>query len=437
MPRRDKKNRNLRPGEYQSKSGRYEYRYIDVDGKKKSVYSWRLVDTDKTPPKKKETKTLRQLENEIAVNLEKGVHGNGAGLATLNDEFDKWYGKITSLPPEKQRLKPSTLVAYKNTYNQHVRGGLGCKKVKEVSRMDLVDFYLKKITDEKLDYARIKNIHNALSKCFIRCEDDREIRFNPCVGALDKLKELVYVEEKKHKALTKREQDIFAEELANPKYRLLRPIFVFMLGTGCRASEAIGLTWDDVDFENNTVSINHQAAYLNLDGEGSKCVVTPCKTKSAVREIPMIESVRLCLLDTRQKQKEQGIECDQVLHDITGKLAKKEYSGFVFLNKVRHVYSNSSLDECIKRIVKKYNQREAAAAAEENRDPELLPQFSCHTLRHTFITRFAECESNIKLIQDIAGHSDFHTTMNIYNEIQEELRKEKLGSLAPRIKIWH
>jgi len=58
--RRDSKNRILRTGESQEADGRYKFRYIDANGKRKSVYSWRLVATDSIPAGKK---TMRLCES--------------------------------------------------------------------------------------------------------------------------------------------------------------------------------------------------------------------------------------------------------------------------------------------------------------------------------------------------------------------------------------
>ena len=66
--RRDSKNRILRTGESQEADGRYKYRYIDANGKRKSVYSWRLVATDSVPYGKKIMhlfETRRSLSTEI------------------------------------------------------------------------------------------------------------------------------------------------------------------------------------------------------------------------------------------------------------------------------------------------------------------------------------------------------------------------------------
>ena len=74
-------------------------------------------------------------------------------------------------------------------------------------------------------------------------------------------------------------------------------------------------------------------------------------------------------------------------------------------------------------------------AMAENREPELLPHFSAHTLRHTFCTRFCENETNLKVIQEIMGHADIATTMNIYNEATKEKKTESIVSLEGKVKI--
>ena len=76
-----------------------------------------------------------------------------------------------------------------------------------------------------------------------------------------------------------------------------------------------------------------------------------------------------------------------------------------------------------------------ADAKAEGREPELLPHFSCHHLRHTFCTRFCENETNLKVIQEIMGHADITTTMDIYNEATKDKKIESFAGLEGKIKI--
>ena len=72
----------------------------------------------------------------------------------------------------------------------------------------------------------------------------------------------------------------------------------------------------------------------------------------------------------------------------------------------------------------------------ENRDPIILPHFSCHIFRHTFASRFCENETNIKVIQEVMGHADVSTTMNIYAEARTEVKKESLENLARSLNVF-
>lgn len=71
----------------------------------------------------------------------------------------------------------------------------------------------------------------------------------------------------------------------------------------------------------------------------------------------------------------------------------------------------------------------------EGREPTLIRHFSAHNLRHTFCTRYCEVESNIKAIQEIMGHADIETTMNIYAEATKEVKKQSFANLEGKIKI--
>ena len=82
-----------------------------------------------------------------------------------------------------------------------------------------------------------------------------------------------------------------------------------------------------------------------------------------------------------------------------------------------------------------YNDMEEKRAKAEKREPELIPSFSAHNLRHTFCTRFCENETNIKVIQEVMGHKDVQTTLDIYAESTTEKKQEVINSLQGKIII--
>jgi len=83
VKRRDNKNRILRTGESQEADGRYKFRYIDANGKRKSVYSWRLVATDSIPAGKRDNAPLREQEKTINRDIDDSIVPDGGGMTVL------------------------------------------------------------------------------------------------------------------------------------------------------------------------------------------------------------------------------------------------------------------------------------------------------------------------------------------------------------------
>ena len=86
--------------------------------------------------------------------------------------------------------------------------------------------------------------------------------------------------------------------------------------------------------------------------------------------------------------------------------------------------------------MKKHNEEELVKAKSEQREPIVLPSFSCHTFRHTFCTRFCENETNVKVIQAVMGHADIKTTMAIYAEVTEATKRKSIENLSKNLKVF-
>ena len=107
-------------------------------------------------------------------------------------------------------------------------------------------------------------------------------------------------------------------------------------------------------------------------------------------------------------------------------------TNFIFTN----CFGSPHNPAAIKRIVDAHNAEEEVAAKKEKRESVIIPKFSCHIFRHTFASRFCENETNIKVIQEVMGHADVSTTMNIYAEVNDEVTKTAIENLAKNMNVF-
>ena len=417
--KRDKKGRILRPGERQREDGRYEYRYKDAQGNTRSIYSWKLVETDKLPAGKKWEASLREMEKKIQRDLEDGINGYAGARTPLNSFFEAYM-------ETKYELKQSTRTNYKYMYKKYVSEGLGQRSIGSIKYSDIKKFYIHLIKEVGFKPNSMEIIHTILHPVFAVAVRDGLIRTNPTEGVMTEIKKSHDWEKGKRHALTVAQQTAFVAYIAKSKqFAHWLPIFTVLLGTGCRVGEAVGLRWQDCDFEENVISVNHNLIYRVQDSGKCEYHVTTPKTRSGIRIIPMLSEVKNAL---------QG-EYDRQLREGFTKLEVDGYSGFIFQNQLGECLNPHAINRAIDRISKAYNREETERAAKENREPELLPHFSAHNLRHTFCTRFCENETNLKIIQEIMGHADISTTMNVYNEATREKKMESFANLEGKIRI--
>ena len=224
----------------------------------------------------------------------------------------------------------------------------------------------------------------------------------------------------KRKALTFAQQELFLNYIkTEPKYRHWYPVFFIMANTGMRVGELTGLRWRDIDFENGIISVNHTLVYYNHRDElGTYYSINTPKTEAGCREIPMIAGVREAFEMEQEYQQTLGI---QSIDRIDG------YDDFVFVNRYGKVQHQGTLNKAIKRIMRDCNDQ-ILLTHDLDTDPVLLPNFSCHNLRHTFATRLCESGINVKVIQDVLGHVDISTTMDIYVDVMNDTKKRELAN---------
>ena len=405
--RKDNKGRVLKEGEsYRKSDGLYMFRWTSRNGKRKAVYDATL-------------EGLRDKEEKIRRDLADGIRAVDENV-TVNDVFELWR-------KDKLGIKEHTLVNYVYMYNRFVRSSIGTTKVKDVRKSDVRHFYSDILRNRRMAINTLDTINNVLHQVFAVAVDDEYLRSNPMDGVYASIKAAFHYETPKRHALTIQQEMTFLDFIKDtPQYRHWLPIFTFLLGTGCRISETVGLCWSDVDFDNSLILIRHNLVYHQH--EAGKCYFTLStpKTAAGTRTVPLVDEVREALLQEREHQEEVGLTSQyeiEGLHD------------FIFLNRYGSPQNPQTVNRAIGRIVDAYNDRELERAAQEKREPFSLPAFSCHNLRHTFCTRLCEVETNLKIIQDIMGHADISTTMKIYAEVTQQAKADAATKLSGKLGI--
>lgn len=407
--RKDDRGQALYQGETQRKNRTYAYNYTDSAGKRRFVYAETLEE-------------LREKENEIKLDILDGIDTYMAGEATLNFLFDRYIAS-------KSDLRARTKENYKLVYKHYVRSIIGDKKVKDFKFSDIVFFYQYLLNEKGLLLNSVKGVHTVLHPVFEMAVRDDIITENPTEGAMVAASQKPGRNHGVRHALTLEQQRSFMNYVeTSKKYRHWLPLFTVLLGTGMRIGEIVGLRWEDIDLENNTINVNHSLVYYAEEGaKTTKSVMKLSlpKTVAGIRIIPMMPKVKEAFLEEKEYQKEHG-SCTRTVDGM---------SGFLFCNRFGDVHNPQTVNRTIKRIVGDHNADEMIKAKREGRKPVILPYFSCHVFRHTFCTRFCEHEDNLKVIQNIMGHEDIETTMNIYAEITDMRKKEafKVMTMAGEI----
>lgn len=417
--RKDSRGRILRDGEVQRSNGKYMYRYNDSNGERRTIYSWRLVETDKAPDGKRSLEPLREMEKKVNRDLEDGIKTYDAYRTTLNSFYDEYI-------ETKYELKQSTRTNYKYMYKKYVRDDIGTKNIATIKYSDIKKFYIHLIKDVGFKPNSMEIIHTILHPVFNIAVRDGLIRVNPTDGIIAEIKKSHNWEKPKRHALTEPQQELFVNFVSSSKtYMHWMTLFTVLLGTGGRIGEILGLRWEDCNFDTKIISINHNLIYRQQDNGKMELHITSPKTKSGTRIIPMFDDVKAALLRERIKQMEYGFnQCE-----VDG------YSNFIFKNRYGEMLTPHVINRALERIIRDCNEVETERAKKERREPVLLPHFSAHNLRHTFCTRLCENESNIKIIQEIMGHRNIETTMDVYNEATKEKKMSSFAALEGKIKI--
>ena len=229
--RKDHKGRILRTGESQRKDLIYQYRYIDIRGKRQTVYSSDL-------------KELREKEKEIQKRLDDGLDysaGNISVIALLE--------RYISL---KQGVRYNTKVGYNFVLNLIKKEDFGNRQIRDIKVSDAQQWIMKLHNDGK-GYSTITSVRGVVKPAFQMAYNEEVVRRNPFDF---KLTDVVVNDSQKRISLTEKQQKVWMNFIREDKsYAKYYDEFVVLLGTGMRVSEFCGLTLQDLDFQNRKIRV--------------------------------------------------------------------------------------------------------------------------------------------------------------------------------------
>lgn len=364
---KDLKGKNLGEGISQRKDGKYSARFTSRSGKRIEKHFEKAADAKKW----------------LAESKYEDEHGNigNASQMTVDTWYEYWISEIKG-----KTTRFNTVRNYKDRYIHNIKDVIGNMVISDVKPMHC-QAVLNIMADKGYKSSTIEQCRITMSNMFFYAVENEIIPFSPVKRSVKSLKK----DETKVRFLTLDEQNKFLEAAKNTSSYYQ---FAFVLQTGLRTGELVGLKWEDIDFKKRTITIKRTMEFRYGDKDFR---IGEPKSKSSYRVIPMTQAAYNILIIKKHEAENR-------------KICSLLYNDFVFLNPKGTPTKNSTYDTAIYKITQRIG----------------IKPFSMHTLRHTFATRAIEAGMKPKTLQEILGHSNIGITMNLYVHVTDEEKEKEI-----------
>ena len=374
-----------------------------VNGKTYTYYEARYTEGfDPGTGKQIQRSISGKTQKEVAQKLKAALAAldSGTYIAPCKMTVEEWM-EIWS----KQYLggvKESTVAAYNATIRTHIKPGIGAIRLDSLDTHLVQSFYngLREPTKDReaVSPKTVKNVHGVLHKALQQAVANGYIRFNPTNSCI-----LPRIEKKELQPLDEAETKLFLDAVKGHPLELLYTITLF---TGLREGEALGLTWDRVDFMRGTILISKQLQKEKKKGGEFRLVSLKNDKPRRITPAPWV----MQLFRDRKIQQYQH----------------KEKAGAAWSNPMNLVFTNELGGNLIPQTVVRHFKEIVSSIGR--------PEARFHDLRHSYAVASLRSGDDIKTVQGNLGHATAAFTLDVYGHVTNQMQEASAIRMEAYIK---
>ena len=378
--RKDNKGRVLKEGESQRKDGRYQYRWTDCYGKRRSIYA-------------NDLKSLRDNEEDVFKSSLLQIKYDESNITLIELAWQYHSIRINA-------LRERTLKKEEGFLHRAVEYQIAHRKIKDITTLEAKKWAIS-LQENGKKFGTINGEKKLFSSAFKMAIKDRKVLSNPFDFDL---KGVIKDDSERRKALSKEEFDSIIDFVSKSNvYKRYYDIIIILSETGIRVSELCGLTLDDVDLSSGKIKITKQ-----LVGSTNKNIqIAPPKTEAGYRIVPLTKKATKSICNIVNNR---GIMNFEPCIDGVTK--------FLLLNNNATPMTSWDIQSGFLNLRRAYMKKYG-----------INQSFSAHILRHTFCTNMIRCGMNVKEVQYLMGHKKTTTTLNVYSHVDEQSIAEKINNI--------
>ncbi|MCC8161248.1 MAG: site-specific integrase [Oscillospiraceae bacterium] len=349
--------------------GRWEGRYIDSSGRTRYIY-----DTNKSK--------IREKLTEMSYIKDITIFNKVGGDVPLNIWFEH-YIEIKEYQIKKRSVSQIKMAFHNHIEPDHIEPVIGKKILFDITMNDIISV-IKSLERKKLNPCTINNITTHMRAMFNFAYAEGSIARNPMLT----LKRLEKESNNKRRPLTRTEISLLltSAEKYDKSFHL---ILCILLYTGIRIGELCGLRWNDISEDFSSMQINESIT--------DKVYENTTKSKTSVRQIPLNGFLKQALKERYESLPDE----------------KRKPNDWIFLNRFGTSYTSTTLNKRLKYL--KTHMREEEHI---NIDPDI----TMHYFRHTFTCAGLENGVSIKAMQELLGHANTRTLLEVYAHTNHKSR---------------